>query len=312
MNEPIRQTSSQRQLLSNEAIFQLGALELRARVIAEDIFAGHHASKRFGASTDFVEHKEYTYGDDLRHLDWKVYARKERAYIRKYREETRAPLYVMVDASASMNYGQKSGNNHENKMDYAVTIAAALSLIGQTSSDPIALLSFAKNQRTFLPPLATTEHLQQIFGVLQRLQPSGETDFDGALDSLQSKMKKKAIVVVLSDFLDVSPDVFGKLGVLRQRGAEVVVIHTLHRDELEFPFDGVIRFEDMEQDRLAQVSAPSVRKAYLEELQKFLMACRMGAHQRQLHYFMVPTHQPFVKTVNEVITIARRYERGPA
>ena len=169
-------------------------------------------------------------------------------------------------------------------MDYAVTIAAALSLIGQTSSDPIALLSFAKNQRTFLPPLATTEHLQQISGVLQRLQPSGETDFDGALDSLQSKMKKKAIVVVLSDFLDVSPDVFGKLGVLRQRGAEVVVIHTLHRDELDFSFDGVIRFEDMEQDRFIQVSAPS-KKGLLRRTTKISNGVSYGCTSATITLF---------------------------
>ena len=311
MSEATLQQNQKRKLLSNEAISQLGALELRARVIAEEIFAGHHASKRFGASTDFVEHKEYTYGDDLRHLDWKVYARQERAYIRKYREETRAPLYALVDASASMNYGHANAQvGSEKKIDYAVTIAAALSLIGQTSSDPVSLMSFSKNQRTFLPPMATTEHLHQIFGVLQRIEPSGETDFEGALDTLQSKMKKKSIVVVLSDFLDVSLDAFAKLGVLRQRGAEVIVLHTLHQDELDFPFDGVIRFEDMEGDRLAQVSAPSVRKAYLQELERFLAQCRSNAHQRQLHYFLVPTNQSFIKTVNEVISIARRYERS--
>jgi uncharacterized protein (DUF58 family) len=313
MSEPALKDKQKRTLLSNEAISQLGALELRARVIAEEIFAGHHASKRFGASTDFVEHKEYTYGDDLRHMDWKVYARQERAYIRKYREETRAPLYALLDVSGSMGYaGENETSLNQKKLDYAATITAALSLIGQTSGDPVSLLSFSKSQRTFLPPMATSEHLQQLFSVLQRLQADGETDFNGALDILQSKMKKKSIVVVMSDFLDVHPDAFAKLGVLRQRGAEVMVLHTLHRDELEFPFDGVIRFEDMEGDRLAQVSAPGVRKAYLEELKKFIAQCREAAHRRQLHYFLVPTDQSFIKTVNEVVAVARRYERSLA
>ncbi|MBL92352.1 MAG: hypothetical protein CMH56_11155 [Myxococcales bacterium] len=313
MNEPARETEQRRQLLTNESIFRLSALELRARVIAEEIFAGHHPSKRFGASTDFVEHKEYTPGDDLRHLDWKVYARQDRAVIRKYREETRAPMYVLLDSSASMAYGgDTQGKPGAAKIDYGATVAAALSLIAQTSGDPVSLLGFSKKERVFLPPLATTEHLQQVFGTLQRMTCHGETDFEGALNVLQSKMKRKSVVVVISDFLDVPSSMMAKLGVLRKRGAEVLLLHTLHHDELEFPFDGVIRFEDMEGDRLAQVSAPGVRNTYLKELGHFLHECREEAHRHRLHYFMVSTEQSFLKTVNQVISVSRRFEGSPS
>ena len=124
--------------------------------------------------------------------------------------------------------------------------------------------------------MATTEHLQQVFSRLQRIQCQGQTDFEGALDVLQGKMKKKSVVVVISDLLDVPRQVIAKLGVLRKRGAEVLLLHTLHRDELEFPFDGVIRFEDMEGDRVSQVSAPGVRETYLRELAGFLKTYREG------------------------------------
>jgi uncharacterized protein (DUF58 family) len=278
------------ELLSAEEVFQLASLQLRARTVAEGVFVGAHTSRRFGASTDFAEHKVYVPGDDVRHLDWKVLARKDRLYVRRFWEESGLDVHLVVDASASMAYaGGAKGAFGVSKMRYATTLAAALAWIAGTRGDPFSLALFSGEERGFLPLRARRDHLHAAMSLLELATPQGETRAVEALQAVQERITRRSLLVVISDLLDVGESILGPLGVLRKRGADVLLLQVLDRDELEFPFEGVVRFEDLEGDRLAQVDAPGVRKSYLAELNQFLEGIRDGAARRDLRHHVIAT-----------------------
>jgi uncharacterized protein (DUF58 family) len=277
-------------LLSAETIFQLATLQLRARTVAEGVFVGTHTSRRFGASTDFAEHKVYTAGDELRHLDWKVLARKDRLYVRRFWEESSLDVHLVLDASGSMAYaGGARGAYGISKMAYASTLAGALAYIANGRGDPFSLTLFSGEEKGTLPLRSRRDHLHATLNLLESATPQGETRAVEALSAVAERITRRSLLVVISDLLDVGESILGPLGVLRKRGADVLLLQVLDRDELEFPFDGVVRFEDLEGDRLAQVDAPGVRKAYLAELKRFLDGIAEGATKRDLRHHVIPT-----------------------
>lgn len=295
-------------LLSHEEIFSLASLEVRARVIAEGLLVGAHRSKRFGASTEFAEHKLYAPGDELKHLDWKTYARTDRYFVRRYEEEANLDIYLIVDASGSMAYaGGARGAYGIPKLEYAATLIGALAYLAAKRSDALSLTLFAGEERLFLPPRARRDHLAEILGALESIEPAGPTEAVRALEAVVQRVQRRALVVLASDLLDVGEDALGPLGILRRRGADVIVLHTLDRDELDFPFDGVVRFEDLEGDREVQVDAPGVREAYLQELEAFLSRVRLESARRDLRYYLAPTDRSPVLVLREALDGVRVY-----
>lgn len=291
-----------RTLLSAADVLGIASLELRARTVAEGVLVGSHRSRRFGSSTEFAEHKLYTPGDELKHLDWKAYARTDRYFVRRYEEEANLDVYVVVDASGSMGYaGGARGAYHHSKLDYACTLAGALGFLASRRSDGVGLSVFAGEERGILPPRARRDRTAEFFRMLEQVVPEGVTDVVGVLESVAQRLTRKALVVLVTDLLDVGEDALDPLAILRRRGADVLVLHVLDRDELDFPFDGVVRFVDMEGDREVQVDAPGVREAYLDELKGFLQRAKRGAAERDLRYLLAPSDEPPAKVLREAL-----------
>jgi len=293
-------------LLTPELLFGIAALSLRARTIADGVLVGSHRSRRFGASTEFAEHKPYTPGDELKHLDWRAFARVDRFFVRRYEEETNLDVHLVVDRSRSMAYaGGADGTFHASKWEYARTLAAALAFIAHRRSDAAGVTLFAETVSAELPPRARRDHLNAVVDALERAQPDGRTDVANALTAVRRHLNRRGLVVLFSDFLDVPPSTLEILGVLRQRGADVLVIQTLDPDELRFPFDGVVRFEDLEGDREVQVDAVAVRDAYLEELRSFLDNIRSECMRRDLRYHLVSTDRDPIAVLSEILGTGR-------
>ncbi len=258
-------------MLGPETLHGIMPIELRARIVADALFAGGHRSRRFGSSTEFAEHKVYTPGDDVRRLDWRVMGRLDKSYVRRTEDETRTDVIIVVDTSNSMSYaGGARGALGPSKLDVARTLAAATAFIALQQQDAPGVSLFAGNEHASLAPRGRGDALGHIGELLLTATADGKTELGATLRRVGDRLRRKAVVVVISDLIDAGPDALDALGVLRRRGGESMVMHLMHDDELDFPFDGVVKFEDLEGDREVQVDAPLVRKAYLAELAAFL------------------------------------------
>jgi uncharacterized protein (DUF58 family) len=293
-------------MLDAATLYGISTLDVRARVVAEGLLQGAHRSRRFGSSAEFAEHKLYSPGDDLRRLDWRAYARFDRYFVRRYEEETNLELALLVDTSGSMAYaGGARGSLSLPKLEAARTLAAALAYIAVQQSDATSLSLFAGAETGHVAPRARRDHLGAVLAALEAAQPDGTTGLKDAVERLADRLVRRAFVIVISDLLDAGAEALAPLGTLRRRGCDVLVLHTLDRDELELPFDGVVRFEDLEGERDVQVDVPLVRDAYLEELRAFLDEVRAACVKRDLRYQLAPTDVSPVQILSDALEAVR-------
>ncbi len=276
-------------LLSPEAVAKLDTMELRARTIVEGHFSGQHRSPYKGASVEFADHREYSPGDELRHLDWKVYGRSDRFFIKEFDAETNLNVHLLLDASASMAYGSGAVT----KLQYAACLAAGLAYLAIKQRDAAGLMVFDHEVREHLMPATKRSHLALIFERLQAVEPRAETDLSSALQVAAQRLKRRGIVVLLSDLLDEPARVLRALSHFRHRGHDVIVLHVLDDDELRFNFRGPVRFRDLETGQRLLTEATLVREQYLGALQSFAAEYRRGCRERHLDYALVDTSVPY-------------------
>ena len=290
-------------MLSPATLHGINPLELRARMVADALFAGGHRSRRFGSSAEFAEHKPYAPGDDVRRLDWKVMGRQNRSYIRRTQDETRTDVVIVVDTSMSMSYaGGARGALSTSKLEVARTLAAALAYISQHRADAAGLSLFAGDERAHLPPRGRSDALAQVCSLLLTTAASGTTALKPCLERVCERLKRKAVVVVISDFIDCGGASLAALGVLRKRGSEAVVLQVLHEDEVDFPFHGVVKFEDLEGAREVQIDAPLVRAAYLDELRRFLGDIETACGANDARYVLCRTDRSPVEALARALS----------
>jgi uncharacterized protein (DUF58 family) len=298
-------------LLTDQAIFQLTPLHLRARVIADGVMSGVHRSSRLGSSSNFSEYKEYTPGDDLKRLDWKAYAKFDKYFIRKYEEATNLEVHLVVDTSASMSYaGGAKGTLHKSKSDYANTLAAGIAWIASEQKDGIGLSLFAGEVNAQMRPLSSKTHLRELISSLEDIRPDGPTIIHKAIQNLAERYNRRAVIIVISDFLDFDQSYFSLLGTLRAKGSDILLIQTMDPEELSFPFEGVVRFEDLESDRVVQVDAPTVKKGYLNELNNYLQSMQSSSRKRDLQYHLISTDENPIAVLNKVLNQHTEKERS--
>jgi uncharacterized protein (DUF58 family) len=278
-------------LLDPVALAKLQNLELRARTVVEGALAGLHRSPHHGAAVEFAEHKEYTAGDEIKHIDWKAYGKFDKYYIKRFEEETELRAYLVVDTSASMGY--RSGGL--SKLDYARLLAAALAYLLLRQQDQVGMIAFGEKLRGYLPPRARGGQLADLLAAFEALRADGRTDLARAIAYASEVAQRRALVVVLSDLLDL-PDGAGGvrhlLRGLRARKHDVVVFHLLDPDELTLPFDGTTWFESMEDERRLLAEPADVRRAYLDELARFIDGYRRGLAEGDVEYQLVDTSRP--------------------
>ena len=274
--------------LDPAVIARLGTLELKARTVVEGFLSGLHRSPFKGFSVEFAEYRQYLPGDDLSSIDWKVYARSDRYYVKKFEEETNLDCHLLLDVSASMGYGSRGVT----KMQYGSMLAASLAYLMNRQRDAVGLTAFDDKIVSMLRPGARAGHLRSLLVTLDRLALGNKTDVSKPLHLLADGIVRRGMVVVISDLLDEPERVVDGLRHFRFRGTDVIVFHLLDSDELTFPFERAARFRDMEMgDELMAV--PSVVRAdYLAELGRMIDTYKRDLGSAGIDYRLIDTSEP--------------------
>lgn len=268
------------------ALARIGNLELVARWVVEGFLSGLHRSPHLGFSTDFAEHRQYVPGDDIRRIDWRVFARTERYYVKEYEADTNTNFMVLLDVSKSMQYG----SGPLSKLEYAKYLAACLTYFSHRQRDRVGLISFDDDVRAFVPPSA--KHLQQVLHELDRATPLGKGSLVRPLAKVAESQRRRGVMLVLSDLYEEPDRVISALGPLRDAGHDVVVMQILDPMERSFAFDDAATFEDVETLVRLPVVPSRVRGDYQRLMEAHLatMSKRLGEHR--IDYCLVDTSQP--------------------
>jgi uncharacterized protein (DUF58 family) len=289
--------------LRPEVIRQVARLDLRAKFIVEGFLSGLHASPFQGFSVEFSEHRKYVPGDDLKDLDWNVYAKTDKYYLKKFQAETNVTGYLVMDLSASMAYTYRQ---ELTKFDYAICLAAALGYLMIHQQDPVGLVTFDTRIQTSLPPRSKRTQLGTILSVLANLKPSGATELAGCLHQLASMIRGKSLVMLFSDLLTDPEPVMQALHHLRHRGNEVILFHILDEAEVHFPFEGLIEFEDVETPEKLTIDAKGMRGDYLEAVRSFQAVYRAECAKANIDYVAMDTSVSFDKALMEYLVQRQR------
>ena len=276
----------------------LDNLELRARVIVEGFLSGLHRSPNKGFSVEFKDYRHYQQGDDMRHVDWKLYGRSDRMFIKQYEDETNVRCHILLDSSASMAY--ESGGM--SKLDYARTLAAALAYFIMRQRDAVGLITFDEKLRDYLPAMARQPHLMRILRTLHNVKPGATTDIVSPLENLAHNLKRKSMVILISDLLTDEARSITTLRQLRAMGNDVMVFHVLDDQELHFNFGDSSEFIDMESGESHTTSPGAIRSGYLEQLGQYLDYCRSECQKGGVDYCLLNTSQPLDKALHSYIS----------
>ncbi len=270
-------------------IARLGTMELKARTVVEGFLSGLHRSPYKGFSVEFAEYRQYLPGDDLNTLDWKVYARTDRHYVKKFEEETNLECHLLLDQSASMSY---RGAAPMTKLEYGSVLAASLAFLMHRQRDATGLIAFDDRITFRLPAGARGGHLHALLLALDRLQPGRRSSAARPLRQLAEALVKRSLVVVISDLLEDSEPVIKGLRHLHARGSEVIVFQLLDPHELTFPFHGPAKFRDVETDEALLADPAAVRTSYLRQLAGLTLQYDRGLRGAGIDYVQLDTSQP--------------------
>lgn len=288
-------------LLDPAALMRVKSLELRARMVMEGFWKGLHRSPYHGFSVEFSEYRPYTRGDDIRFLDWKVMARSDRAYLKKFEDETNLRAHLLLDRSKSMNYG--SGGY--TKADYSATFAATLAYFLMGQQDAVGLTTFDRAIDSHLPARNRPGQLRQILLQLEKA-PSGEgTDLGGAMRGLHELIRKRSLVVLLSDLLAPVEELQKQIGYFAAGRHEIAVFQFLDPREIDFNFAKATHFRDKESRRDLFIDPTAARAGYLERLNAHLEAIRRLCARNGVAYRLVPTDEPLEQVLFEFVTLRR-------
>lgn len=286
--------SSANTLLDPVAIQHAEALGLHARFIVEGYMAGEHKSPYRGFAVEFTQHREYVAGDDTRHLDWKVLGRTDRYYLKQYEQETNYVAHVLLDGSESMKYGSGSIT----KLQYGKVMAACLSYIILHQRDAVSVGVFDTQLRHHVPRTGNINSLHNIMDILAGFDPARQTNVATVLHDMAGQIRRKGIVILISDLFDDEEKILEGVQHLRFGGNEVVVFHIMDPAELDFPFQGLVEFEGLEGMNKMMTRPREIRKSYLREVEAFRQRLREGCEKNNAHYVLVNTGH----SLNEVLS----------
>ena len=276
-----------RKYLHPEVAAKLGNMSLRARLVVEGYIIGLHKSPYHGFSVEFAEHRAYGPGDEIRHIDWKLYGKTDRYYVKQYEEETNLRSYLIMDISKSMTYRSKNIS----KLEYASYLTAALSYLMLNQKDGIGLILFDKKIQSFIPPRSTSSHLNTIFSQLDQINPGEDTQLGNVLHEMADRIKKRGLVILISDLFDDFDAIIGGLKHFRYNKQEVIVFHILDRQELNFNFNTRTRFKDMETGELVTTEPWQIRNSYKALMLEFQDKYRKQCRKRLIDYIPLFTDQ---------------------
>ena len=282
-------TNDEKNYFDPKVLAGISNLYLRARWVVEGMMSGVHRSRSKGFSVEFEEHREYSPGDEIRRIDWKALGKFDRYFIKEYEDETNLRAYLLVDTSGSMDYA----SDGITKFDYGCTLAASLAYLILRQQDAAGVVTFSDHIEAFIPPKAKRDYLLQILHALENRGPGGETNVGKILEEIAGQIKRRGLVVLVSDLLDEPEKILKGLRLFRFKGNDVIVFHLLDPAELSLPFDGNILFEDLEELNLRVVADPrAIRKTYREVVEEFTSRMRQECHDNIIDYQLISTSTP--------------------
>jgi uncharacterized protein (DUF58 family) len=291
-------------ILHSEDIAPLQHLQLFARTVMEGFTTGQHASPHKGFSVEFRQHRPYVQGDEIRRLDWKIFGRSDRFYIKEYDEETNLRATVLLDASGSMGY---TGQGGVNKFDYAVKLAASLSYLLMSQQDAVGLVTFDSKIRDIIPNRTRITHLHQLLECMVNTQPGAETSLATVLETLAGRLKRRGLLILISDLFDDPAALLKSIGVLRKKGHELLVFQLFDRDEIDFPFNRYSRFENLElADDHQQLDPVVIRQSYLKVLAEFRETLRDGLRKHEVDLVPLITDEPHAAALKAYLSLRMR------
>ena len=284
--------------LKPEVIRQIKRLDLRAQFIVKGFLHGLHASPFHGFSVEFSEHRKYTPGDDPKDIDWLIYAKTDKYYVKKFEAETNITGYLVMDLSRSMGYTYRQ---ELTKFDYAICLAAALCYLMIHQQDPVGLLTFDERIRNSLAPKSRRRHLADVLSLLANLKPEGKTDIAASLTQIAAMLRHASLVMIFSDLLADPEPILQALHRLRHGGHDVILFHVLDEAEAKFPFHGMVELEEPETNERLQLDATNFRHHYLAELDSFRETYRRECFQAGIDYVGIDTSMQFDKALTEYL-----------
>ena len=301
MSEPQERTFT---YLDFDTLSRISNMQLLAKTVVEGFILGLHRSPYRGFSVEFAEYRQYAPGDEIRYLDWKLYGKTDRYYVKQFEEETNLNCHIILDKSASMSYG----SGKLTKLQYGSYLAASLAQFMMMQRDATGLVLFDTEIRTLLPARSRTTHLHLMLSELENLQPAGATATGKPLHDLAEGIKKRGLIVLISDLYDEPEDVLSGLQHFKFLGNDVIVFHLMDKAEADFPFDHVTEFIDPETGERIVTAPDSVRKDYLAELEAFCAAYRQGCAALKVDYALFDTSTPLELALSEYLyQRSRRY-----
>jgi uncharacterized protein (DUF58 family) len=287
-------TDGQNNYFDPKVLAGISNLYLRARWVVEGLLSGVHKSRAKGFSVEFEEHREYSPGDEIRRIDWKALGKFDRYFIKEYEDETNLRAYLLFDTSASMDYA----SNGITKFDYGATLTASLAYLILRQQDAAGLITFSNRIEEFIPPKAKRDYLMEILHALEKRRPGGETDVGKILEEIAGQIKRRGLVILVSDLLDEPEAILKGLRLFRYKGNDVIVFHLLDQAELDLPFDGNILFEDLEEENLRVIADPkAIRQTYRQVIEEFTRQVRKQCHDNAIDYQLLPTSTPLDKAL---------------
>ncbi len=286
--------ASYERYLMPEVLQKVARLDLKARFLVEGFFAGMHESPNKGFSVEFSDHRKYAPGDELRQIDWKVYGRTDRYYVKRFQAETNMECHLILDRSASMSFRARTvPARFMTKFEYSTALAAALGYLMILQQDAVGLITFDLKVRDYVRPGSKRSHLGDVLTVLANTRPARKTDLAGSLHEAAALFRKRGLVVILSDLLEEPEKLDGALAHFRYRGHDVIVFHSLDAAEANFPFEGPMTFFDPETGARMKVDADAARADYLAAISAFVGDLRRRCLARGVDYVQLDTSVAF-------------------
>lgn len=288
-----------------KVLSKLKSLYLRARFVVDGVMVGIHPSRAKGFSSEFEGHREYAQGDDLRHMDWKAYAKFDRYFVKEYQEATNLRATLLLDASSSMNYA----SNGWSKFDYGSTLTASLAYLMLKQQDAVGLITFSTRIEKMIPPKATHGHLFAILKELEERRPTGATRAGPILQELAGSLKRRGLIILISDLFDEPEEVLRGLKQLRSKGNDILVFHLLDKEELEFPFEEPTLFKDMEEDLKLLTDPKSVRPAYLKAMRSLIEGYQQSCASYLVDYSLLDTSIGLDRALSRYLKWREKFKR---
>ncbi len=290
--------------LDPKALNKISGMDIVARLVVEGFVTGLHKSPYHGFSVEFAQRRSYVPGDEIRHIDWKVFGKTDRFYVREYEEETNLRATILLDKSGSMAYG----STKVTKFDYAVRLAACLAHLMLRQADGVGLMTFDTQMEKYIPPRSRPGHLRILLDTLQQSTPGGETELGGVFHDLVPKIHRRGLLIIISDFFADTTELIAALAHFRHAHHELVLFQIWDRAELDFPFNQWTQFECLEtRGRRHLVDPAHLRKAYIGRLNRFREELRSGCHNHRIDLVPLVTDEPYAQALAKYLNIRKKY-----